>query len=291
MSDLNLLIKNLSNKKINNVVKPLNLKHHIPKYKTVNTQTKNENPNKILYISNNLIKPNKNKLKHIPITSLYSYSLLKKVPYSQIKNTRNPIKLKKKIPDDILFKDFSDSELERKYITSVNSTRIINLNKTVKLGEKTNIIKLNKKYSASILNPENALKNKLYYDIENKVRDDFENKQILFEKNIKNKIIHLKQIVTFWNSFCDYINPILSIEKYKESNENIKNYKDERKTIKSCSPIKRPFPNLRSNFKIMEKRHTIKLKKQQNFYKELIKEQKDINSLLFDKNNFLNIPI
>ena len=291
MSDLNLLIKNLSNKKINNVVKPLNLKHHIPKYKTVNTQTKNENPNKILYISNNLIKPNKNKLKHIPITSLYSYSLLKKVPYSQIKNTRNPIKLKKKIPDDILFKDFSDSELERKYITSVNSTRIINLNKTVKLGEKTNIIKLNKKYSASILNPENALKNKLYYDIENKVRYDFENKQILFEKNIKNKIIHLKQIVTFWNSFCDYINPILSIEKYKESNENIKNYKDERKIIKSCSPIKRPFPNLRSNFKIMEKRHTIKLKKQQNFYKELIKEQKDINSLLFDKNNFLNIPI
>ena len=291
MSDLNLLIKNLSNKKINNVVKPLNLKHHIPKYKTVNTQTKNENPNKILYISNNLIKPNKNKLKHIPITSLYSYSLLKKVPYSQIKNTRNPIKLKKKIPDDILFKDFSHSELERKYITSVNSTRIINLNKTVKLGEKTNIIKLNKKYSASILNPENALKNKLYCDIENKVRDDFENKQILFEKNIKNKIIHLKQIVTFWNSFCDYINPILSIEKYKESNENIKNYKDERKIIKSCSPIKRPFPNLRSNFKIMEKRHTIKLKKQQNFYKELIKEQKDINSLLFDKNNFLNIPI
>ena len=291
MSDLNLLIKNLSNKKINNVVKPLNLKHHIPKYKTVNTQTKNENPNKILYISNNLIKPNKNKLKHIPITSLYSYSLLKKVPYSQIKNTRNPIKLKKKIPDDILFKDFSDSELERKYITSVNSTRIINLNKTVKLGEKTNIIKLNKKYSASILNPENALKNKLYCDIENKVRDDFENKQILFEKNIKNKIIHLKQIVTFWNSFCDYINPILSIEKYKESTENIKNKNDQRRSIKSYSPIKRPFPNLRSNFKIMEKRHTIKLKKQQNFYKELIKEQKDINSLLFDKNNFLNIPI
>ena len=286
MSDFNKLFKNFSNKKINNILKPINLKNHIHNYKTVTTQTKNDKQNKVLYISNNLIKPNKNKLKHITITSIYSYYLLKKVPYSQIKNTRNPIKLKKKIPEDILLKDFSDSDIGRKFITSVNSNRKINLNNTVKLREKKNTIKLNKKNSASLLNPENALKNKLYCDIENKVRDDFENKQILFEKNIKNKIIHLKQIVTFWNSFCDYINPILSIEKYKESTENIKNYNEERKIIKSCSPIKRPYPNLISNFKIMEKRHNIKLKKQQNYIKELIKEQKDINSLLLDKKNF-----
>jgi hypothetical protein len=225
-------------------------------------------------------------LKQIPITSLYSYSLLKKVPYSQNKNTRNPIKLKKKIPEDILLKDFSDSDLGRKFITSVNSNRKINLNKTVKLRENKNIIQLNKKNSVSILNPENALKNKLYFDIGNKIKEDFENKQFKCEKNITNKIIHLKQIVTFWNSFCDYINPILSIEKYKESTENIKNYNEERKIIKSCSPIKRPYPNLISNFKIMEKRHNIKLKKQKNYIKELIKEQKDITSLLLDKKNF-----
>ena len=289
MSNFNQLVKSFSNKKINNIVKPLNLKNHIPNYKTVTTQINSEKENKVLYISNNLIKPNKKKLKHIPITSLYSYSLLKKFPYSQNKNIRNPIKLKKKIPDNILSKDFSDYDLEKKYLTSVNSNRKINLNKTVKLRENKNIIQLNKKNSVSILNPENALKNKLYFDIGNKIKEDFENKQFKCEKNITNKIIHLKQIVTFWNSFCDYINPILSIEKYKESTENIKNYNEERKIIKSCSPIKRPYPNLISNFKIMEKRHNIKLKKQQNYIKELIKEQKDITSFLIDKNNFLNM--
>ena len=227
--------------------------------------------------------------KHITITSLYSYSLLKKFPYSQNKNIRNPIKLKKKIPENILSKDFSDYDLEKKYLTSVNSNRKINLNKTVKLRENKNIIQLNKKNSVSILNPENALKNKLYFDIGNKIKEDFENKQFKCEKNITNKIIHLKQIVTFWNSFCDYINPILSIEKYKESTENIKNKNDQRRSIKSYSPIKRPFPNLISNFKIMENRHKIKLKKQHNYIKELIKEQKDITSFLIDKNNFLNM--
>ena len=136
MSDFNKLFKNFSNKKINNILKPINIKNHIHNYKTVTTQTKNDKQNKVLYISNNLIKPNKNKLKQIPITSLYSYSLLKKVPYSQNKNTRNPIKLKKKIPEDILLKDFSDSDLERKFITSVNSNRKISLNNTVKLREK-----------------------------------------------------------------------------------------------------------------------------------------------------------
>ena len=261
MSNFNQLVKSFSNKKINNIVKPLNLKNHIPNYKTVTTQINSEKENKVLYISNNLIKPNKKKLKHIPITSLYSYSLLKKFPYSQNKNIRNPIKLKKKIPDNILSKDFSDYNLEKKYLTSVNSNRKINLNKTVKLRENKNIIQLNKKNSVSILNPENALKNKL----------------------------HLKQIVTFWNSFCDYINPILSIEKYKESTENIKNKNDQRRSIKSYSPIKRPFPNLISNFKIMENRHKIKLKKQHNYIKELIKEQKEITSFLIDKNNFLNM--
>ena len=289
MSNFNQLVKSFSNKKINNIVKPLNLKNHIPNYKTVTTQINSEKENKVLYISNNLIKPNKKKLKHIPITSLYSYSLLKKFPYSQNKNIRNPIKLKKKIPENILSKDFSDYDLEKKYLTSVNSNRKINLNKTVKLRENKNIIQLNKKNIVSILNPENALKNKLYFDIGNKIKEDFENKQFKCEKNITNKIIHLKQIVTFWNSFCDYINPILSIEKYKESTENIKNKNDQRRSIKSYSPIKRPFPNLISNFKIMENRHKIKLKKQHNYIKELIKEQKDITSFLIDKNNFLNM--
>ena len=56
MSNFNQLVKSFSNKKINNIVKPLNLKNHIPNYKTVTTQINSEKENKVLYISNNLIK-------------------------------------------------------------------------------------------------------------------------------------------------------------------------------------------------------------------------------------------
>ena len=45
MSDFNKLFKNFSNKKINNILKPINLKNHIHNYKTVTTQTKNDKQN------------------------------------------------------------------------------------------------------------------------------------------------------------------------------------------------------------------------------------------------------
>ena len=43
------------------------------------------------------------------------------------------------------------------------------------------------------------------------------NKDIKCKKNIENKLVHLKQIVTYWNSFCHYLNLILIIDKYKKS--------------------------------------------------------------------------
>ena len=70
--------------------------------------------------------------------------------------------------------------------------------------------KKNDQQSLSILN---SLKNKFYYDIEQQIKN---HKQILAkDEELNQKLICIKKISTFWNSLCNYMNPIFNIEKFQ----------------------------------------------------------------------------
>ena len=95
----------------------------------------------------------------------------------------------------------------------------------------SNKIKNNDQQSLSIIN---SLKNKFYCDIEQQIKN---HKQILAkDKELNQKLIYIKKISTFWNSLCNYMTPIFSIEKYqlkKNVEQKINNKTHSKDTSKS----------------------------------------------------------
>ena len=98
------------------------------------------------------------------------------------------------------------------FISYENSKKVNNSNNSI-LNDYTSIqtepkisfhkIKNNDQQSLSIIN---SLKNKFYSDIDQQIKN---HKQILAkDKELNQKLIYIKKISTFWNSLCNYMNPI-----------------------------------------------------------------------------------
>ena len=87
---------------------------------------------------------------------------------------------------------------------------------------------------------------------------------------LHNRIIHMKKFSAFWKSIADYINPILSIQKFKYNKllkgEPIKEDKKE-KVIKH-------IPKLYTNILLTNKIHKEKIERNKLLLSNLIEIQK-----------------
>lgn len=91
-------------------------------------------------------------------------------------------------------------------------------------------------------NLEFFLKNRFYNDIEEKFNRKFQGKKFDHDNSIKDKIIQLNQVRTFWGGFLEYTNPILITKRFQYISKLI----EDRKKIRE---INRKFGNI-NNFEI-----------------------------------------
>ena len=117
---------------------------------------------------------------------------------------------------------------------------------------------------------ETLLKDKFYIDVENKINLHLKNKKFIEDQMLHNRIIHMKKFSAFWKSIADYINPILSIQKFKYNKllkgEPIKEDKKE-KVIKH-------IPKLYTNILLTNKIHKEKIERNKLLLSNLIEIQK-----------------
>ena len=117
---------------------------------------------------------------------------------------------------------------------------------------------------------ETYLKDKFYIDVENKIHLHLKNKKFIEDQMLHNRIIHMKKFSAFWKSIADYINPILSIQKFKYNKllkgEPIKEDKKE-KVIKH-------IPKLYTNILLTNKIHKEKIERNKLLLSNLIEIQK-----------------
>ena len=117
---------------------------------------------------------------------------------------------------------------------------------------------------------ETHLKDKFYIDVENKINLHLKNKKFIEDQMLHNRIIHMKKFSAFWKSIADYINPILSIQKFKYNKllkgEPIKEDKKE-KVIKH-------IPKLYTNILLTNKIHKEKIERNKLLLSNLIEIQK-----------------
>ena len=114
---------------------------------------------------------------------------------SSIFNSKN---LEEKNSTILLTNSNFDSKITNNKISLANNN--IN-NKSIKRKEK---------YS----NLELFLKNRFYSDIEEKFNRKFQGKKFDYDNSLRDKIIQLNQVNTFWGGFCEYVNPILITKKF-----------------------------------------------------------------------------
>ena len=172
-----------------------------------------------------------------------------------------------------LFQNYTNNE--NKYTLSNNNKEInkeeikldnneqseFNINKNLKNKSK-------KKLIPSKL--ETYLKDKFYIDVENKINLHLKNKKYIEDIMLHNRIVHMKKFSAFWRSIADYINPILSIEKFKLkkflSGEPIK---EEKKT-----KVIKHVPKLYTSIVLNDKMHKEKKERDKLYIENLIETQK-----------------
>ncbi len=99
-------------------------------------------------------------------------------------------------------------------------------------------------------------------------------KKNLEDKRLINRFIHMHQVLTFWEGVCNYVHPIISIQKLNLNKNNISNKKKENEDNKELNNERlKPLPKLLTNEKIWEKRHKEKIKKEIEFYQKLNEEK------------------
>ena len=249
-----------------------------------------ETPKSNKYSNNNISKIKDDKSNNISL----SYSNI--LPYSYKKNNKINNNEKKevlltsiftlpKINSSDSFNEISYSPKKKNIINHIKNSMFISYEKSNKTRNNNNLIineynsiqnepnisshkkKKNDQQSLSILN---SLKNKFYSDIEQQIKN---HKQILAkDEELNQKLICIKKISTFWNSLCNYMNPIFNIEKFQlkkknlEKENNILHSKDKSNSqnIDNFSPKKNfklpkiytnsMLSNLRYNKKKLEER-------------------------------------
>ena len=199
-------------------------------------------------------------------------------------STRKPISLRN---NDVLLtsifqlpiinnnKKNSSLKTERRYEKSNltnNNTKSLFQNDT-NYENKNDLNKNLKKKKKKKLLPsklETHLKDKFYIDVENKINLHLKNKKFIEDQMLHNRIIHMKKFSAFWKSIADYINPILSIQKFKYNKllkgEPIKEDKKE-KVIKH-------IPKLYTNILLTNKIHKEKIERNKLLLSNLIEIQK-----------------
>ena len=220
---------------------------------------------------------NNNEKKEVLLTSIFT---LPKINSSDSLNENMYSPKKKKL---INYKKNS------MFISYENSNKVNNSNNSI-LNEYTSIqtepkisfhkIKNNDQQSLSIIN---SLKNKFYSDIDQQIKN---HKQILAkDKELNQKLIYIKKISTFWNSLCNYMNPIFNIEKFqlkkniehnnqiyikdKSISQNIDNFALNKNTNR------RKLPRIYTNSMISNLRNNKKKLEERKFNEKLLKKEFD----------------
>ena len=192
-----------------------------------------ETPKSNKYSNNNISKIKDDKSNNISLSYSnilhYSYKKNNKINNNEKKEVLlTSIFTLPKINSSDSFNEISYSPKKKNIINHIKNSMFISYEKSNKTRNNNNLIineynsiqnepnisshkkKKNDQQSLSILN---SLKNKFYYDIEQQIKN---HKQILAkDEELNQKLICIKKISTFWNSLCNYMNPIFNIEKFQ----------------------------------------------------------------------------
>lgn len=153
---------------------------------------------------------------------------------------------------------------------SVNQTRNYSLQKSKILLRENIVDNSAKKNNHNKI--ENYFKERFYEDIEDNINARLKRKKMFDDKLLQNRVIHMKKVIGFWKCFCDYTNPIFSIQKFKNSQLLMK--KKENNLYKSSDNYKPKNSVLYTNNSVNEMHHKQKRLNEINFYKKLQKKRK-----------------
>ena len=234
------------------------------------------------YLSTESIKTNsklltRNPLNHpnhkILLTSIYDLPLLNKTKKnaqpSKSERSEDKIKIVKKYKVNSLLKTFQNNQLKNNKNESFNGK---NHNKT-ELNSPEKEEKEYKKKDLTTSKIETLLKDKYYIDVENRLSSNFRSRKFMDEM-LRDRLVHLKKISTFWKGVADYVNPIISIEKFKV--HKIKNgFPIE--TEEKKPNIKKYVPKLYTGDVISKMIHENKKQREKILLQKLIEEKKDYN--------------
>lgn len=115
----------------------------------------------------------------------------------------------------------------------------------------------------------NFFKDKFYEEIENSINHQLKRKKMFDDELIQKRVIHMKQIMGFWKSVCDYTNPILSVNKFKNSSAVMRTKND----YKINSKVNKTIPVLYTNSKMYDKNHFQRKHEEVKFYNKLKKKK------------------
>ena len=75
------------------------------------------------------------------------------------------------------------------------------------------------------------MKNKYYEDIKEKLEKKLKD-ELFMDIGTRDKIINMRKVGIFWKNVCDYCNPLLYAEKYKNVKKNLKKSHSQSDNIK-----------------------------------------------------------
>ena len=224
------------------------------------TSLSNSKNNSNILITNNsqsLIKNYKREPKKILLTDIFSLS-------SSRNNNNSPqrsdyLRTRKRHLDSNNLSHFSNKYkiINNNNSNENNSSKIVNN----QINISQSIQSKKKRKNSKTLKLERFMKEKLYLDINKKIINSYNKREINVQKRLLDKFVHIKQVMTFWKGVFDFAHPLISIEKYKSNSNSIR-----RKTKQN--------QNFEGN-----KINNQKLKEDNLFYKKLIEEKKEINSI------------
>ena len=163
------------------------------------------------------------------------------------------------------------SKHSKKSLNSLHKHKISlnnkSLNKQIIMKTECNTITPNK------IDPKlnNYFKDKFYEEIENSINHQLKRRKMFDDELIQKRVIHMKQIMGFWKSVCDYTNPILSVNKFKNSSTVMRTKNDYK--ITNSSKVNKTIPVLYTNSKMYDKIHFHRKHEEVMFYNKLKKKK------------------
>lgn len=112
-------------------------------------------------------------------------------------------------------------------------------------------------------------KDKLYEDVSLQSLSKLKHKIVFNDKYLLKKVLHMKKFASFWKCFCDYTNPIISIEKFKNEAKIIN--ERHHKIIPQLDTLleSKHKPRLYTNSSIFASHHKKKIEQEKEFYEKI----------------------